>query len=292
MDVKKVNALLCALESGSMLKAAEELGYTPSALTHMMDALERELEIKITKRGRFGIRLTPEGEALLPLLQEYSNCEKRIRQEIRSINNRDQNILRIGVYDSLARNWLPQMINRFQEQNGPVSVEMFAANPYSLFEALDKSMLDVLFTGEIETYPHNFTSIIRDHFHAVLPPGYDNGGRDCFPIEEFEGMPFLIPSYGTDFHVLGALEKHNIKPNFLPTKADDPVVIGMVANGMGLSMLSEMVLMGQEYDIQTPLIVPEEYRVLGIATKENSTLPKVTSRFIEFVLENSEYERC
>ena len=47
MDTKKVSALLTALNRGSLSAAAEELGYTQSGLTHMMNSLEDELGLTL-----------------------------------------------------------------------------------------------------------------------------------------------------------------------------------------------------------------------------------------------------
>ena len=43
MDSKKFEILMAAAEMGSLSKASERVGYTQSGLTHMMDALEREV---------------------------------------------------------------------------------------------------------------------------------------------------------------------------------------------------------------------------------------------------------
>ena len=58
MDTKKTKALLLALERGSLTAAAEELGYTQSGLTHMMNSLEDELGIRLLVRSKVGPRQT------------------------------------------------------------------------------------------------------------------------------------------------------------------------------------------------------------------------------------------
>ena len=62
-------ALLKVLELGSYTKAAEALGYTQPALSQMITSLEKETGITLLFRSRSGIRLTPDGERLLPLIQ-------------------------------------------------------------------------------------------------------------------------------------------------------------------------------------------------------------------------------
>ena len=283
VDIKKLNILLSILETGSLLRSAEDLGYTASGLTYMMNAFEEDLGLKIIERGRFGVRLTPEGEQIMPLLRECSRCEENLRHRIRVINDHKSDVLRIGAYDSIARNWLPPLLNAFQGVTGPVGVEMFASNPFSLYEALEKSFVDLLFVGSVEKYPHKFTPLFDDHFKAVLPPDFDNKRRSYFPIQEFEGMPFLMPSFGIDFHVQGMLEKHGVSPAVLATKADDPVIISMVSNGMGASILSDLVLAGQKYNVQIKPLRPDEHRTLGIATRVQGSLPPLAKQFASFV---------
>ncbi|HAK73681.1 MAG TPA: hypothetical protein DCP36_08930 [Sporomusaceae bacterium] len=123
MDAKKIQILLSSLKSGSLLKAADSLGYTPSGLTHMMDSLEKDIGITILNRGRFGICLTAEGEKLLPLLEAFAAAEQRIRNEVRSLKSRRQDIIRIGAYASVARNWLPALLSGFYLEHPNVSIE-------------------------------------------------------------------------------------------------------------------------------------------------------------------------
>ena len=66
MDVKKVSALLTAIEKGSLTSAAAELGYTQSGLTHMMNTLEAELGLNLLVRSKNGVHLSPAGQELLP----------------------------------------------------------------------------------------------------------------------------------------------------------------------------------------------------------------------------------
>lgn len=69
MSIKKYEVLLQTADLGSFTKASEVLGYTQSAISHIVTGLEDELGLKLLTRDRFGVRLTPEGEALLPAIR-------------------------------------------------------------------------------------------------------------------------------------------------------------------------------------------------------------------------------
>ena len=71
MDTKKYEALLASARLGSFTKAAQELGYTQSGLTHMMNALEQELGFPLLERGHYGTRLTERGAELEPAILQF-----------------------------------------------------------------------------------------------------------------------------------------------------------------------------------------------------------------------------
>ncbi|MBR2596815.1 MAG: LysR family transcriptional regulator, partial [Solobacterium sp.] len=64
--MKRYLALQKILQTGSFSRAADELGYTQSAMSQAIASLEEELGIRLLQRGRSGVRLTPDGEELYP----------------------------------------------------------------------------------------------------------------------------------------------------------------------------------------------------------------------------------
>lgn len=51
-----------------------------------------------------------------------------------------------------------------------------------------------------------------DELLAILPPDYDNGGRSAFPVEEFAGKEFLMPSMGFTLDIMRVLNRHGVTP--------------------------------------------------------------------------------
>ena len=86
MEVIKARALLCAIKNRSLKKAAEELDYTPSAMSHMADSIEEELKVKILVRTHKGITLTKEGEKLLPFFEALVKAEDSLISNAESFN--------------------------------------------------------------------------------------------------------------------------------------------------------------------------------------------------------------
>ena len=68
--MKKYEAAEAAYRLGSLKKAAEELGYTQSGISHMISGLEQEMGILLMNRRKGGVTLTQEGERIMPMIRD------------------------------------------------------------------------------------------------------------------------------------------------------------------------------------------------------------------------------
>jgi DNA-binding transcriptional LysR family regulator len=69
MALDRYQTLMTVVDLGSLTRAAENLGCTQSAVSHSIDALEKELGFALLRRSRAGVSLTDEGERLLPAVR-------------------------------------------------------------------------------------------------------------------------------------------------------------------------------------------------------------------------------
>ena len=114
MNLAKYQALLSVVESGSLTAAAAQLGLTQSAVSHSINSLEEELGFAVIKRSRAGVRLTNEGERLLPAVRGLLNSAEQLNQVTASIRGLDSGLVRIGAFTSVAVHWLPGVLKEFQ----------------------------------------------------------------------------------------------------------------------------------------------------------------------------------
>ena len=114
MDSKKLEILMPAADLGSFTKATEVVGYTQSGLTHMMDALEREVGFPLLRRSHNGISLTEQGAALMPAIREFLQANANLEEQIRAIAERNTEVIRVAAYASIAMQWMPEILYRFR----------------------------------------------------------------------------------------------------------------------------------------------------------------------------------
>ncbi len=283
VDSKKVKAFLAVKDLGSLTKAAEALNYTQSGMTHMMNALEKELGVTLLRRGRNGVELTGAAEQLLPELSAFAAAADALDDSLARLVGAKSPCIRIGAYSSMAQHWLPEIIRRFRLEIPGAFVTLMMGSLDEIYGRLKSCELDCAFVsyqadelgGALEWLPlHN------DALVAILPPEEPVRGA-CFDVRRFEGSEFLMPANGFDHDIAPMLERCGVYPDIRFTNLDDPAVISMVEHGLGLSVLAELVMRGRSDNVLTLPLDPPAYRELGIAFRTESLAQPCFSAFLE-----------
>ena len=211
MDINKVKVLIYAVDNGSLLTTASKLGYTQAGLTHMMNSLESELGVVLLHRGKFGVRLTEEGERLMPLFKELVKASGKIETEVDLILKQKASMIRIAAVASVIRTWLPDVMRAFQLENPEISFEIKEGDD-RLYEWFDEGQVDMCITTNL-VKRDDFVPLARDDFFAVLPPEYPWREGEPFPLHKIETEHFLFPYCASDLDVEQQLAGYRVKPN-------------------------------------------------------------------------------
>ena len=105
---------------------------------------------------------------------------------------------------------------------------------------------DVIFASRQNYGKCEWTPLYHELLYAILPKNYPLNSRTEFPLKEFEGKRFsdaLTAGFDIDLHA--AFEKAGVKPKEQTVYVDDETVIRMVGKGLGISMMSELMIRGK-----------------------------------------------
>ena len=280
MDTKKLEALATAVEMGSFTRASEVLGYTQSGLTHMMNSLEKDFGFPVLVRGRAGVRLTAAGERIFPLVRDCLAAGELLEREIRMINADKEETIRVAAYASVAVHWLPEVIQQFRHDHPGVNVDIQMGSVEEVYRWVREDKADMCFASRQEGQTLEWTYLRHDRLVAILPPDYDMQGRETFPVYGFDGQEFLMPSMGFDLDIMRVLNRHGVMPLVRTTQVSDSVIISMVEHGLGVSILSELVMKGRKDNVQAVPMDPPAVRELGIAARPRKELRPLARKFI------------
>lgn len=283
MDTKKWEAMLTAVELGSFTRAAARLGLTQSGLTHMMKALERETGLALLLRDRYGVRPTAAGEQLMPAVRDLLQAAGRLEEQIAAQSGQRRENIRVAAYSSICMHWLPTIIQQFRWAWPDVSVDIRMGSVAEIFRWLQEGKVDLSFASRQDQGRYDWVPLGDDPLLAILPPDWPLGNLERFPVAAFSGREFLMPSLGFDLDILEVFEASGVRPDIRSnTAVEDAAILSMVEHGLGVSILSRLVLQGRQDNVLALPLDPPACRRIGIAVPSLEAAPDHIRRFIEY----------
>lgn len=286
VDVGKYETFLKAVELGNLTRAAEELGYTQSAVSRIVADLEREWGMTLLTRNKGGVALTPAGEALLPHLRAVCHADQRLTQTVAGLHGMTTGTIRVGTFNSFSVHRLPRIMKAFLGLYPGIQFEILTHIEYRKIEDwVASGHVDCGFVALPVTQPLETIFLLRDGQMAVLPTDHPLAGEKSYPIARFAQDPFIQLEDDRDREITRIFEAYHIHPNTRYAVNDDYAVMSMVENGLGVSVLTELVVQRTPYRVVTlPLDVPQ-FRDVGVAFRAHETLTPAAARFLAFVRE-------
>lgn len=145
MDTSRYRAFVQASDQGSLSKAAKTLNYTPSGVSQLITALERDLGFSVLERNPHGVQPTSEGSRILPAARAVVQEEESLLQVSSEIKGLAIGQVTIGSYPSVAAHWLPGVIKVFHERYPNIEVRIMEGIHQEITEWLDSKEADVGF---------------------------------------------------------------------------------------------------------------------------------------------------
>ena len=280
----RYEVLLSVVEQGSLTQAAASLGCTQSAVSHSLDTLEKELGFPLLKRTRGGVRLTGEGERLLPAVRELLRSREQLKQVAAAIRGLDAGTVRIGAFTSVAVHWLPGVLKEFQTDFPRVDFRLLNGDYHDVEQWLSDGSIDIGFVTVPCPVRCELIPLMEDRLLAILPEGSRFASYPKFPLIECETEPFISLLESSDHDARRALEAAGVHPNVRFYTKDDYAILAMVEQGLGMSIMPELLLRGRRDRLLTLPLIPEAKRTIALAIAAGNRAGPATRRFADYVV--------
>ena len=276
MDISKISAFLLAVEKKSFSKAAEELSYTPSALSHIADSIELELGIKLLNRTFNGVELNEHGKQLIDKLSAVVETEKALISSANSLKESNVN-LRIGAYSSIAQRLLPDIIKKFKQENQKVKVSIKIGNQLRAW--LKEDISDVIFT---DAKPDNakWHELLCDPYIALAPKNV-LPNKKVVNKDELYDYACIVHNETVVFD--NYFERNKFKEIIEFDSIDESSVISMVEKNLGIAVLPSLLVKHKSSGVHILKLKPEISRTIGFAYKTEALQNDYTAKFIKFI---------
>lgn len=287
MDIQKYEALIKAVEHGSLTKAAELLGYTQSGISHMVNTIEEEWKLKIIYRDRSGARLTPEGEALMPAIRQVCHANSDLLQQIAMLHGLEIGTISIACINSVSGSLLPGMIKTYNAAHPNIKLKLFHGDYSETENWVAEGKVEFAITMLPSQRGLQSIHLFQDRLLALLPVDYPHKS-DVFHIDDMAGVPFIDHNskHGSSQLLHEHLTAAGIQPDIRFTAKDDHSLMSMVECGLGISILSELFLREKRYRLVVKEIEPPLYRDIGVVYKGRGQLSLAAASFIEHLVQS------
>src|SRR4051794_37312410 len=172
VELRHFLALEAVAREGSFGKAATALGYTQSAVSQQIAALERIVGQRLVERpgGPKPVSLTEAGRLLLTHAEAIAARVAAAQADLTALGDGEAGTLRVGVFQSVGQRILPELMRRFVRQWPKVEITLTeSADDRELLAAVERGELDLTFSDlPLEGGPFEEVELLRDPYVLVV----------------------------------------------------------------------------------------------------------------------------
>lgn len=284
METARLRAFIETADKGSVKAAADSLGYTPSAISQLITALEKELGLTLFVRSQKGMKLTTEGEEMMPAVRSYLTHEEEIYSLASDIKGVTSGRLRIATYPSVASTWLPKIVRSFKNDYPGIQIDLMESVKSDIMRHFEQNEADIAFLVYSEPMPYEWIPLKESEVIAAIPEDHRLAGADRYPISEVENDDFILGSWGKEIEILEILNKNKVHPEIKYTTHDTPATLALVRSGLGISFVTrQSAQFWTDHLVKLPLDPPQMV-TFGVALPSKEHMTRSARKFLDYTL--------
>jgi DNA-binding transcriptional LysR family regulator len=249
LELRYLQYFIAVADELSFSRAAEREGLSQSRLSQQIKLLESELEVKLFNRSKHPIQLTDAGQAFLEEARStLIQLEQAVRQTQR-IHLGEMGNLTIGFTSSIANSVLPDILRTFRGQASAIKLILKEEKSGSLLPKLLDGHVDIIFFYQYQEDLNDgdltFMAIEQESLVLVLPKMHPLTNKSRIQVSDLVDEEFIMPLHQVQSGLAEQIYILCSQAGFVPNVAQEAIfmvtILGMVAGGMGISILPSSV---------------------------------------------------
>ena len=292
LEVRHLLALVTVVETGTFSAAAEELGYTQSAVSQQVGILERIVGASLFERpgGRRPVQLTAAGEMLLMHARAVIARVSAAAADLRALASGQQGELRVGTLPSVGTKVLPRLLRSFRAEWPGIQIVLRESRESAdLIHDVETGEIDVTFIdiGPYETGSLEVRRLLDDPMVLLAPADAPEAGRRAVSIDDVAHLPMIgTRNPGCRQIIDNAFRQAAVSPSYLFRSDDTPTIQGLVGSGLAYAVLPLLTVDEDDQNVAIIPIRPEPPpRRLGISWHPDRRPPVALLPFVDAALE-------
>lgn len=249
IDVRRLLVLRAVVHTGSITAAAAELGYTVSAVSQSVSALERETGTRLLERVGRGVRPT---EAALLMSQVADDLSVRLADaetSLARLRDGQSGTIRVTSFATGATALVPRALATFRAVRQGVTLRFGVAEAEEAVPAVARGDTDVAVVA-LAAAPDagdilNWELLLRDPYMLVVPAGHRAARRRAIRLSTLADDTWVATASArcdSRTTVVRACAEAGFSPRFQMETDEFATTIGFVAAGLGVAMVPRLAL--------------------------------------------------
>lgn len=282
LDPKKLAVLVAVVEHESVTGAADELGFTPSAVSQQLTKLQQDVGIPLFRRRSRGIVPTEAGHLLATHARRVLRQLDAAESDIREMVNGERGTLRVGTFPSLAASFLPKVLDAFRAQYPAINLSVQSTIFNRLVEQLERGQSHLCFLWDYPWRRFEASGVRCDEIFTepsviLVAENHPLAHASGVSLRDFRKESWV--SRADNHPVVEVLERASAEAGFRPTISmyanDYQEAQAMVSVGIGIAMVPQSAVALQHPKVRVLTVedsLPER-RVFLAQREERSYAP-------------------
>jgi molybdate transport repressor ModE-like protein len=284
IELRHFLALEAVAREGSFGRAARSLGYTQSAVSQQIAALERIVGHRLVERpgGPRPVSLTEAGRLLLTHADAIAARVAAAQADLTALAEGQAGELRVGVFQSVGQRILPDVMRRFMQSWPKVKLTLTeSADDVELLQLVERGDLDLTFCDlPLVEGPFESVELLRDPYVLVVAAGSELASRDSPPtVREIADLDLIGHKH---CRTLAHVEANSRRPLHFVFRSDhNQTVQALVSSGVGSALVPRLT-MDPEDETTTLIELPKvAARLIALAWHRDRYRTPAAQAFVE-----------
>lgn len=282
--MRHLAALEAVVDTGSFAEAGRRLGYSQSAISQQIAALERATGMRLLDRpvGRRVVSTTDAGERLLRHARRAVAALRAAEADLTALAEGQAGTIRVGTFQSAGERLLPRVMRRYVERRPDVEVRL-AERAYDeeLVLQLERGELDLAFVQGPVGPELAGVDVLTDPY-VLLAPAADAVALSGRPlrVREVARLP-LIGYRRAEEGGEAFLRSRGLEPEIVFRSDESGTVQGLVGAGIGYTLVPLLMVDQSDPDVAVLDVDGVPPREIVLAWHAERTLTPAAAAFVD-----------
>ncbi len=287
LEIRHLTALREVARARNFGRAADRLGFSQSAVSQQIAALERVVGAPVFERpgGPRPVDPTPLGRILLAHAEAVLDRISAAGDDVEAFLAGQAGVLAIGSFESVSVRVLPQVLSRFRALSPHVDLRLSEHDDQEVLEAqLRGGVIDAAFLIEpIDAAGLRVTRLREDAFVLLSPPNEVENPDMAVDVARLNGVPLISQTDNACQRLIdGALRRVGVDVNVVFRTNDNSAVQAMVRAGVGHAVMPALAVASDDPGVVVRTLSPGiPARTIVVATSAERTPSPAALAFLD-----------